>query len=757
MKSEKRFIGVLVVSFAFLASCAGESAFVKDRPGNLQPAKSRVQTADPAPDKETVVREEDALYRLSPTPYGFVKQRVEPAEITPEAPPPPQIKEEPPRVIVLEPSPGPEATGTAQRSEVRPLGGAQALVEREATPEEGSEIVLNFDDADIYEVIRMMAELLKINYIVDPAVRGKVTIHTSGKLSTADLFPVFYQVLEANGLTAVREGSLYKIVPAKEAPRLPMVSRIGRDAEGISAGDKIIIQIIPLQYISVAEMTKLLTPFVSAQGVILAQEASNTMVVVDKGINILKVLRLVDAFDVDIFAKVHHRFFPLAFMNAAEMIKVLETLFTTKGAGSGDLKFVGIDRLNMVLGISSTPGIFQRVEVLVKQLDIPGDVSDPRIYVYYVKNGAAKELGDVLNQVFSKEGTAGKSKEKEPQKRQPYPARSPEEPQPTDKPPAMGNPFAMETTAPGGVAESGGGAGTLQSLSGTLRSEVRIIPDEVRNALIIQAIPTDYRVIESTLDRIDVLPRQVLIEVTIAEISLDSALQLGVEWNYVKGPGSLSTSLLSAKAGVSGLQYVVGQTARWSAALSALASENKLNVLSSPSILASDNKEATINISTEIPVASSQYTYTTGSEPLLQTTIQYRNTGLILSVTPHINDRGLVTMLVKQEVSDQAQNVLVGGSSYPSFFKRSVDTTLTVQHGQTIVIGGLMKETKSDNHSGVPVLNRVPVLKWVFGKQDTSRTKSELIILITPHVITSLEDVDAVTQEFKRKGIHLFE
>ena len=290
--------------------------------------------------------------------------------------------------------------------------------------------------------------------------------------------------------------------------------------------------------------------------------------------------------------------------------------------------------------------------------------------------------------------------------------------------------------------------------SGTLKGEINITADKIRNALIIKAVPADYRVIEEILKQIDVLPRQVLIEVTIAEISLDESTELGIEWTYLKGPGGLGTSLLGASLGSSGFAYTIGRTERWTSALAFLASEDKVNILSSPSVLASDNKEAKIDISTEIPVASTQYkVYESGTEPVLETTIEYRDTGVLLSVTPHINERGLVTMDINQEVSEQSEYISIGveDKKYPSFYKRSVNTTLTVKHAQTIVIGGLIKETKSEGSAGAPWLSKIPIIRYLFGKEKKTVSKTELIILITPYVIVSLDDVDAVTEEFKKK------
>jgi general secretion pathway protein D len=750
-----------------VAGCAGQMAHTEHVKKTPTPTVSSENIAGKI--QGDVFVENGKKYRMVRTPFGIVKQRVmEPSQqdavsnpFTRKTSPLPLAKKG-----ALLPStqpvdkPGPETaakkslpvrvakektpatsvppvdkTTTAPSSELKKSGDEPS--KNEAS--EKGEIVLNFDDANLYEVIRTLAELLNINYIVDPNVRGTVTIHTAGALRKSDLFPVFFQILEANGLTALKEGSIYKITDLKDAPRLPILSYQGRKGEELPPGQRVIMQIIPLKHISASEITKLLTPFVSSQGTIISHDPSNTLLIVDKGINILKVLRLVDVFDIDLFEKVTHQFYTLHYMDAEEMVKLLNDILSSYDqADRAETKIIAVNRLNMILAVSQNLKLFKKIEEFIKTLDIPSDVSQPKIYVYSVKNGKADELSDLLNQIFSGKSDLSKASAGDTSKADEQ-----------AKSKISSNPFAMKPSTSNkkkkeALYEAGADIG-----SGTLKGEIKVTADTIRNALIIEAVPSDYHIIENILNRLDVLPRQVLIEVIIAEISLDESTELGVEWTYLKGPENLSTSLLSASIGSSGLQYLIGQTDRWTHTLSTLASENKVNILSSPSVLASDNIEAKINISTEVPVVSSTYTLTETN--MVSTNIQYRNTGVILTVTPHINENGLVSMEVSQEVSDQSENIQAGGEAYPSFFERSVNTTLTVKHNQTIVLGGLIKENKTDGRTGVPILNRIPILGFLFGKKSASVNKTELIILITPRVITSLDDVDAVTKEFKEK------
>ena len=625
------------------------------------------------------------------------------------------------------------------RKKAQPLPEKKKKSVKRKKPSKAGDIVLNFDRADLNEVIKTMAGLLKINYIIGQNVQGKVTINTAGMLRKKDLFPVFYQILEANGLTAVKEGNLYKIVKIKQASRMSIASRLGREDEGMLYGESIIMQIISLKNISAAELTKLLTPFISAEGTIISHKDSNTLLLVDRSINIMKVLKLVEVFDVDIFQKVNHRFFPLENIDVAEMVKLLNDIISAYQAFSkSSLKLIGISRLNTLLAVSRNPKLFDKLESFIRQLDVPGDsITEPNIYVYSVKNGEASDLAALLTSVLSDQGGSGSVSQVISEKsRRAIP----------------GNPLARKRKEEKEKKIIVTRRKPAKFISGTLKGKINITPDTIRNVLIIRAVPSDYSAICSILDRIDVLPRQVLISVTVAEITLDESTKLGVEWSYVRGDGSkLTSKLLEAEVSSSGLKVTVGMLDRWSSILEALATENKVNILSSPSVLASDNKEAKIDISTEIPVASTQYEHDSDSDAVIETTIEYRNTGVILSVTPHINERGLVSMDISQEVSEQSQNVLVGDKEYPSFFKRSVTTSLTVNDGQTIAIGGLIKETKSGGTSGVPLLSRIPIIGFLFGKDTKSISKTELIILITPRVITSLEDVDTVTQEFKSK------
>ena len=723
---------VAVVAGATEKPGAEKAAAAKDEKGR-DGAKTAATAERPA---AKVFVDKKGKFEIGQTPFGYVKRETKQGE---------------------------KASGAAASRPTEPITPVAPQVKAPATPsgfgaspagpgpgalDGPGQISFDFDDADLYAVIRTMADMLKINYIIEPGVAGKVTIHTAGRLKEADVFPIFHQTLEVNGLAAVKEGNIFRIGKIKDAMRMPITSRIQKDAADIPPEERIVIQIIPLKFISAQEISKVITPFISADGTIIAEGGSNTLLVVDKGTNILKVLKLVEAFDVSVFERMSYRFYPLRHINTDEAGKLLEKVLS---GSKEDVKFIPIARLNALLIVSPKSDVFDRLDVFIRQLDIPSESAQPQIYIYSVKNGMATELGETVQAIFGRAtevARASSSRESVPSN--PFAKGYTATPTTAAAPgtTTASATAASAATTPKTTTSAAMTTGTGPSVA--LRGNIRITVDAVRNALIIEAIPGDYQVVERLLERLDTLPRQVLIEVVIAEISLGKGTELGIEWTFKKDSWT-EKDPISASVGVSGLQYALGLSDKWQVALHALARDSKLNVLSSPSVLASDNKQAKIEIATEVPIPSTSYTYQTTGTNVLETKVEYRNTGVILDVTPHINEHGLVTMEVSQEVSSVGELTKVADKDYYSFNKRKVVTSLTVKHNQSIVIGGLISNTKSDGATGVPWLVKVPLLRWLFGTETTSASKSELIVMITPRVITSLDDVDAVSEEFRKK------
>ncbi len=301
-----------------------------------------------------------------------------------------------------------------------------------------------------------------------------------------------------------------------------------------------------------------------------------------------------------------------------------------------------------------------------------------------------------------------------------------------------------------------------------------IVTDEATNAIIVRSNSQDYAKIRETIQRLDIIPRQVLIEVFIGEVGLSGDTQFGVEWALLQNNDKLGGYKGSSKSGQNfgaGLDAALDPTAaasvgftylfqsdRLQAFLIAQASNNKLNILSTPNIIASDNKEARIEVGEEVPIVTSEYvpldTYGTGTATnsfnSTSRSIEYRNTGIILEVTPRINEKGLVAMDISQEVS-KAQPITASGIQSPTITNRLAETSVVVQDGKTVVIGGIINNEGTSTQSGIPYLSKIPLLGYLFSYTTDGTSKRELIIMLTPHVIKDIGEAGAITEEYKSK------
>jgi general secretion pathway protein D len=629
-------------------------------------------------------------------------------------------------------------------------------VARPATPPIGPGVIFNFDNADIYEVIRVMTEILRINYLIDPRVKGTVNIHTTGQLPAEEVFPIFQSILRLNGATAVKKDGLYEIVPLSDAKKTYVSPTTIRGGTKLPLEEKYTIQIVSLKYIPATEASKLIKPFLSDGADIVEHPPHNILIISDVASNIKKSLDILALFDIDIFTSMRVRIYPILNADVTEVAKEMERIFSsfevsTKSARGVGITFTPITRINSLLVISSIPNIFEKVEGWLKELDkIPGEGSKLSVFVYYVQNAKAKDLAEVLKEVFVKAKEKKTEKAVTPAEATPRGAR----PAPAPAPP----PTPAKEEA-GGVPEG----------------EINIVVDETTNSLIIKAFHRDYRAILETVKKLDIYPKQVLIETLLAEITLDDTNKLGVEWaQFFKGgeaqqrfsfgttpsTGTTTMSLADAAAALPGagtFRYSIEIGRRLSAAISAAATENRLKIISSPHILASNNKEAKIQVGSSQPILTNTYTTpgvtsTTGSG-VVEGTIEYKDIGIILTITPRVSDGGLITLELQIEKSDVNAKALPLGNlqNVPVFTKKTAKTILSVLEGQTVVIGGLIEDSKNVTKSGIPLLSKIPLLGALFGFQTYEKIRTELILLLTPHIITDQITSDAVTREFKEK------
>lgn len=607
----------------------------------------------------------------------------------------------------------------------------------------GSKFVLNFDNADLYEVIRVMAEMMKMNYVIDPRVRGVVNIHTSGQISAEEVFPIFQSILKLNGATAVPKGPIYEIVPFGDAKKLYTAPLAPKGVAGKAEDEKYAIQIVALKYIPVSEVSKMIKPFLSDGADIVEHPPHNILIIGDTASNIKKTLEIIELFDIDIFADMRLRLYPVLHADVKEIAKEMERIFSSfevslKSARGVGITFTPITRINSLLVVSSIPNIFGRVEKWLKELDkAPGTARRISVFVYYVQNGKAKDLADVLKQVYlpSKVQVPGAAAGASG-----IPASQQRLVRPTPPPTTVTPPGQEAAPLPPGALPEG---------------EINIVVDETTNALIIRAYPRDYQAILEIIKKLDLYPKQAFIEVLLAEVTLDDLNQFGLEFStFTAGDYSIGMGGIASPAAgtfVSGLRYTL-TTNKILAAIQASASQNRLKVISSPHILASNNKEAKIQIGQSQPILTNTYTTTaTGTPGVVEGTIEYKDVGIILTVTPRISDGGLVSLDITIESSSVGSTALGNLNSVPFFNKKTAKTTLSIMEGQTIVIGGLIEETKSQTSAGVPILSKIPILGALFGYQTYEKKKTETLLLMTPHVISDLDQSIAITKEFREK------
>lgn len=602
--------------------------------------------------------------------------------------------------------------------------------------------VLRFDNADIYEVLQaVLGEMLHLNFIVDPTIQGKVTINTQGTVSQADIFNLLESVLSLNGLSIIRDGKLYKVVKDANAPRDTLAF------EALGEGSPL-IQIIPLKFVQGSALINTLKNFIGPQAGITNDPTNKYLVIADRAGNVSKILDLVKVLDVDYLKHVKIKLIQIQKGDALEMAREMETLFKTSGMFNwpgtepNKIFFMPINRMNALLVASGNEAVLDAAEKWIKTLDDePKDGIGSSIHVHTIENSTAVRVANILRQIYGGAPIA-----------------------PTGSDPTK---TIIKGSVPG-VSTAAAVGTTGPGLSGS----VQIIPDEATNTLVIKASPQDYLQIKKVIERIDLIPRQVLIQVMVAEVQLNDATQFGIEWWLRSNKGSINGRPISEQAALgsglvsanpvklgtpgslpAGLNYMVfNGVGDIVGMFNALSQTTDVNILSSPHVMASDGREAKIEVGKDVPTITqtvavpSATTTTTGLTT--SNSIQYRTVGILLNVKPHVNASGLVSLTLAQEVSTLSEETVKGTDS-PVFTKRKVETEVTLEEGKTLMIAGLIQDNTNNISKGLPGLKDVPVLGYLFGAKSDKRDKTELMVTITPYVVRNREEGDRVTESFR--------
>ena len=482
----------------------------------------------------------------------------------------------------------------------------------------------NCVDCDLLEFVRNIANELKLNYLVDPKVQGVVHILTYGEMRRGDLMSLLETVLEINGAAIVKTGPVYRILPSRNAKQLPLDIRRDPATTASPARDSRVLQIVPVNFVPAADMAELLNPFLSEGGDITYHRAANFLIVTDAPANIGKLLELVRVFDSAVFGGKRVRVYALENTRATNLALELEIIFAGyAGTEESPIRFLPISRLNSVLVISPNTGSFEEVDRWIARLDQAGQNREIRNYFVKIQNGDAASIAGLLLKIY---GAGTREMEEEAFL------------------PPQGNQTDMLQAA----------ADTQSRTEEIVQGEIKIVADEQNNALIVQCGPQDFEVIEETIRELDRVPRQVLINVKIYEVVLDDELSMGISAflqdrrkPVVTSP-SATTAGYGTAAGGSGTlnlatRVLMGDTRELVAFLNAEETRNRSRVLSAPTIIASDNIAANIQVGSSIPTLTSQGVVPggTGGGSLFSNTIRNRDTGVILNVTPRINAGGM--------------------------------------------------------------------------------------------------------------------
>ena len=635
------------------------------------------------------------------------------------------------------------------------------------------DITLNFANADIREVAQViLGDILQQNFIVDPAVQGTISIETSRPMTRDALLPTLETLLELNGAALIASAGGYRILPIPQAPRATRLRGVGRlqptDRRGYG------IQVVPLQHISASAMVDVLTPLVPETSILYADNVRNLLLLGGTQDELKNTLETIALFDVDWLQGMSFGVFPLRNADTAEIVEELQAIL-----GDGEdsqladlLRFVPIARLNALIVISPRAAYIDKVASWIKRLDLEYEQETPKLFVYYVQNKRATDLAQILSQIFA--GTAERPSADllrpglRPVTLESASADSVREGgltgsgrnETTTTPATDGQArSATSTRRPGGTlsdrrrrASSAGAASVSATLEVADGREARIIADETNNALIVMATPGDYRMIESALKKLDLVPLQVLLEATIAEVRLNDDLEYGLQWFFDSGKSSTTLTQAATSAVAPffpGFSYVFASN-DVRVVLSALDSITDVNVISSPTLMVLDNESASLQVGDQVPIATQSAVSTIDPDAPIVNEIQQRDTGVILTVTPRVNSGGLVTLEIEQEISDVVPTITSGINS-PTIRQRRIQTVVAVQNGETVALGGLIRETRDRGKAGIPILHEIPIIGSLFGASTDSRERTELLVVITPRVVRNSADARQITEDLRKR------
>jgi general secretion pathway protein D len=671
------------------------------------------------------------------------------------------------------PSPASPAVAVMDGGSGSMIGGTYS--KRKTAGADGT-VVLNLASVPLQQAAKtVLGDMIGVNYVVDPRVDGVITVQTTRPVSKGEALEMFQTALAPIGAVLVQSRGTYRIAPADQAATGAIATGNG-PAESTIAGNG--IRVVSLKYVSATEVARVLEPMVPKGAIVQADDARNILALKGSPAEIENILDSISVFDVDVMKGMSFAVVPVRTPQPEKMVDELKAIFAADKEGplKGRVRFIANTRLGAILVVTSQPGYLPRAQTWIRRLDAKAAGSERQLHVYQVQNRPVAELAGVLQSMFANEMKVVKP-----------PTRSVS---PRSKQAGFSGSSAR-SPGPGGAMpdiDQGAAAGLrgvsagndLQSLQRALNNEpealapdaiepsssssgpggeppLKIVADETKNSLLIMANERDYQRVLRVIQGLDVVASQVLIEAVIAEVTLNDKLQYGVQWALAKNrtPTATFTNALTGGAAsvFPGFNYAVN-AASIASTLSALNAITRVNVLSTPSLMVLDNKTARLQIGDQVPITTQTATSTVTAQTAIVNSVTMQDTGVILSVTPRINESGRVQLEIEQEVSAVVKTTSSGIDS-PTIQQRRVKTTVVVNDGEVLALGGMIQEQADKTSNQIPLLGDIPGLGAAFSNREDKVKKTELVILITPKVVRDGTESRLVTEEYRRK-MHVY-
>jgi general secretion pathway protein D len=621
----------------------------------------------------------------------------------------------------------------------------------------GGSVELDLVDVDIKVAAKaVLGDILKVNYAIDPNVSGTVTVKTAGPVAARDTLGMFETALaQTNAAISVRNGA-YTVVPSQTG------STDG--ATGITSatvGDQLGYnsRAVRLRHISAREMAEILKPY-AKEGLTRIDAERNVLVLTGSGAQFEGWMDTIKTFDVDWLANKSVGVFQIENMPAAEMVRNLGEVMANANTDEQMIKFSTIDANNSVLAIARTRSALRNVKLWVSRLDAAGS-SGMQIYTYDMRFARAQDVAPVLAGLLgassmapSADGAPGDVAQAGAKGMAPVSAQDPATPAAGVNEPAPGATDAPQSTLASDVMRFGSFAKFADRPSAGAGNRMRIVPNTQSNSLLIYGTRQQFDKVRDVLRTIDVPQRQVLVEATIVEVTLNDDLKYGVQYfldriiNGTSITGALSnTNSPKPALGAPGFSLAVGLSSR--AVIDALSGVTAINVISSPNVMVLNNETARLAVGDQVPIATQSRQDSLSRDPVTVNTIEFRDTGVIFDVTPRINSGGSVTLNILQEVSNverQAQPTLT-----PTISQRKLRSSVTAANGETIILGGLFSNATTRTRAGLPGATRSGLLNAVLGSNASYSKKTELLVLIAPRIVSDRREARAVTDEMRAR------